>query len=242
MGASRAFHKDSVDFTREGTTVSSAGCSLPSSDAVIILATNNSHKAEEFENLFRARKLPLKVFTAAHVGGMPAVAEDTGTFLGNARQKARALHAAAPPHFWVMADDSGLVCDALDGAPGVESANYAGPHAPDAANRAKLLAALHGVPKIRRTAFFFCQLLLISPGGNEFAFEGKCPGRILDAESGTGGFGYDALFLPDGAAVSFAELPSEEKNRLSHRGRAFEALAEWLESKTPRAGEENRVD
>ncbi|MDR2844669.1 MAG: RdgB/HAM1 family non-canonical purine NTP pyrophosphatase [Puniceicoccales bacterium] len=194
----------------------------------IILATGNAHKAEEFARLFLARRLDVSVHTAARVGGMPAVAEDTGTFLGNARQKAQALRSVAPPPFWVMADDSGLVCDALDGAPGVETANYAGPKATDAANRAKLLAALHDTPDAQRGAHFFCQLLLISPEGQEWAFAGKCPGRILRAEAGAGGFGYDPLFVADGTDASFAELPPSEKDRLSHRGRAFAELAAWL--------------
>lgn len=194
----------------------------------IVLATGNAHKAEEFDRLFQARRLPVVVHSARHIGGMPPVPEDTGTFLGNARQKARALRALTPPPFWVMADDSGLVCDALQGAPGVESANFAGPHAADAANRAKLLAALREFSEARRAAHFFCQLLLIDPEGREVAFEGKCPGRILRAAAGTGGFGYDPLFVADGTAGTFAELAPEEKDRISHRGRAFAALADWL--------------
>lgn len=196
----------------------------------IVLATGNAHKAEEFNRMFAVRALPAEVASAALFGGMPPVPEDTGTFKGNVRQKARALRAKVPAPYWVMADDSGLVCDALGGEPGVESANYAGPKAGDAANRAKLLAALHEVPDDERTAHFVCHLLLISPEGREVSFVGACPGRISQHESGAGGFGYDPLFIPEGKTCSFAVLDAIAKDALSHRGRAFAQLAAWLDS------------
>ncbi len=194
----------------------------------IVLATGNPRKAEEFSRLFAARGLPVTVHAASKFGGMPHVAEDTGTFAGNARQKARALRAIVPAPFWVMSDDSGLACDALAGEPGVESANYAGPKAPDAANRAKLLAALADVPDEKRTARFICNLMLITPDGEEFLFEGDCTGKILRAEAGTGGFGYDPLFVPDGADKTFAEIDARAKDFFSHRGRAFQKLADSI--------------
>ncbi|MDR1817306.1 MAG: non-canonical purine NTP pyrophosphatase [Puniceicoccales bacterium] len=216
----------------------------------ILLASGNAHKAAEFAQLAAAAGAPVQFVSAAAVGGMPAVAEDTGTFLGNARQKALALReralaagtaggadATGGTAPWVMADDSGLCCDALGGAPGVETANYAGTAAPAAANRAKLLNALRDVPDAQRGARFVCLLLLIAPDGTEHVFTGECAGRILRGERGTGGFGYDPVFAlgaPDDPARdprSYAELAPDEKNATSHRGRAFAALARFLRDK-----------
>ena len=194
----------------------------------IVLATGNAHKAEEFGRMLAARWLPVAVQSAADFGGMPEVPEDTGTFVGNARQKAAALRERVPVTHWVMADDSGLECAALGGDPGVETANYAGPKAGDAANRAKLLAALAEENGAARAARFVCHLLLLGPDGEEAHLLGECPGRILEKEAGDGGFGYDPLFAPEGETRSFAELDAAAKDRLSHRGRAFAALAEWV--------------
>jgi XTP/dITP diphosphohydrolase len=210
----------------------------------IILATGNAHKAREFAQLLgaagngttatglaataTAALANVNLTAAAALGGMPHVPEDTGTFLGNARQKARAVRAIAPPGAWVLADDSGLCCDALDGAPGVETANYAGPAAPAAAHRAKLLDALRDIPDARRAAHFHCLLLLLAPDGTEHVFTGDCAGDILREERGASGFGYDPIFRAAGTACSFAELSPEEKNRRSHRGHAFAALAKFL--------------
>ncbi|MDR3229017.1 MAG: SDR family NAD(P)-dependent oxidoreductase [Puniceicoccales bacterium] len=197
----------------------------PSHRPQLILATGNAHKAAEFARLAAASGLPFEICDASAAGGMPDVPEDTGTFLGNARQKARALRAVAPSDAWVLADDSGLCCNALDGAPGVETANYAGPHATDVANRTKLLTALDNVPDEKRGAHFLCQLVLISPTGSEFLFDGFCKGRILRTERGEGGFGYDPIFQRDGDVLGFAELPPDAKDRVSHRGLAFAKLA-----------------
>ncbi|MDR0536319.1 MAG: hypothetical protein LBG65_08260 [Puniceicoccales bacterium] len=197
----------------------------------IYLATGNGHKVTEFNRMLRgdAAAAPVAHFLGAgDVGGMPPVAEDTGSFEGNARQKALALRARVPAGAWVLADDSGLCCDALGGAPGVETANYAGPSAPSALNRRKLLDALHGTPAGRRGAHFSCVLLLIAPDGAEFWFRGKCPGVILEAEQGDGGFGYDSIFCAEGTTCSFAQLSPAEKDERSHRGRAFRAFLGWL--------------
>ena len=194
----------------------------------LVLATGNAHKAEEFARLFAEAGLSAEVLTAKAVGGMPRVDETAGTFAGNARLKAEALRRLAPADTWVLADDSGLSCDALGGAPGVDSAVYAGPRATDAENRAKLLHALEGVPTGRRGARFTCHLVLLGPGGEDLEFTGHCAGRILAAEQGQGGFGYDALFVPEGRDRTFAELPAADKDALSHRARAFAALATWL--------------
>lgn len=159
---------------------------------------------------------------------MPAVVEDAGTFVGNARKKARALHAKLPPGSWALADDSGVCVDALDGGPGVDSAYYAGPQGDPAANLAKLVTVMRDVPEARRGAHFTCVLLLIGPEGDEHVFEGQCPGRLRRDPRGGAGFGYDPLFVPEGYEQTYAELGDEVKNQISHRARAWEKLAEWL--------------
>ena len=195
----------------------------------IFLASGNVHKAAEFQTLADASGLPLQIFPASAVGGMPPVVEDAGTFEGNARKKARALHARLPAGAWVLADDSGLCVDALGGAPGVESAYYAGPQGDSAANLRKLVAAMHDVPETARRAQFMCVLLLAGPGAAEHVFTGRCEGRLLREPCGDGGFGYDPLFVPDGYTESFAALGETVKNSLSHRGRAWAQLASWFE-------------
>ena len=119
---------------------------------------------------------------------MPHVVEDTGTFAGNARKKARALRERLPAGAWALADDSGLCVDALGGAPGVESAYYAGPQASGAENLAKLVAVMRDVPDVRRAAHFMCVLVLIGPGGEEHVFEGRCDGRLRREPLGGGRF------------------------------------------------------
>jgi XTP/dITP diphosphohydrolase len=211
----------------------------------IFLASGNAHKVVEFQRLADAslarggsrtrdgspasRLLQIEIVPAVAVGGMPSVVEDTGTFEGNARKKAGALLARLPADAWALADDSGLCVEALGGAPGVESAYYAGPQGDSAANLRKLVAAMRGVPEAARRAHFACVLLLAGPGGAEHVFEGRCDGRLLYDPRGGAGFGYDPLFVPDGYTESFAELGETVKNSLSHRGRAWAQLASWLE-------------
>lgn len=197
----------------------------------IVIATGNAHKVEEFNRLAEVFSLPQIRFVSAKdvlENGMPHVVEDSGTFLGNARLKAQALKKRVPADFFVLADDSGLCVDALDGAPGVETAYYAGPEATAEENRRKLLAALDGVPAEQRGAHFVCLLLLISPDGTESVFEARCHGSIATRESGNGGFGYDPIFVPQGFSQTFAELDGATKDRLSHRGNAFAALARFF--------------
>lgn len=189
-----------------------------------MLATKNDGKARELGALLDgvARRFES---LAAH----PAVVlppEAPTSYRDNALAKARAVQAAlcAP----ALGDDSGIEVDALDGAPGVISARYAGDGAGDAANNAKLLAALRGLPPERRSARFRCVLALVRAPGDEVVVEATCEGRILDAPRGAGGFGYDPLFQPDGQLLSFAELPANVKNRISHRGRAAAALVAEL--------------
>jgi XTP/dITP diphosphohydrolase len=191
------------------------------------LASGNAHKVAELQLLADASRLPIEIVSARAVGGMPAVAEDTGTFVGNARKKAHALRTKIPADAWALADDSGVCVDALDGAPGVESAYFAGPQGDSAANLAKLVAVMREVPAGRRGAHFLCVLLALGPGGEEMVFEGVCGGRLLLEPRGGAGFGYDPLFVPDGYTQSYAELGDDVKNRISHRAQAWRKLAEW---------------
>lgn len=194
----------------------------------LFFASGNTHKAAELQSLADASALPVRIVSAREVGGMPAVDEDTGTFVGNARKKALALRARVPADGWTLADDSGLCVDALDGAPGVESAYYAGPGGDPAANLAKLVDVMRDVPEPQRAAQFCCVLVLAGPGGAEQVFEGRCDGRLLRHPRGGAGFGYDPLFVPAGHTASFAELGDALKNLLSHRARAWARLAEWI--------------
>jgi XTP/dITP diphosphohydrolase len=194
----------------------------------LYLASGNAHKAREFQSLADASALPVEIVSAAAIGGMPAVAEDTGTFAGNARKKARALKERLPSGTWALADDSGLCVEALAGAPGVESAYFSGPRASGAENLSKLVTVMRDVPDERRSAHFICVLVLVGSDGEEQVFEGRCDGRLLREPAGAGGFGYDPLFAPDGNSQTFAELDPATKHRLSHRGRAWAKLAAWL--------------
>lgn len=191
----------------------------------IHLASGNAHKAREFQAMADASGLAVKILAA---GKMPAVAEDTGTFAGNARKKALALKSVLPPDAWVLADDSGVCVDALDGGPGVESAYFAGPQHDFAANLAKLVAAMQTVPEGKRAAHFTCVLVLLGPTAGEQMFEGRCAGTLRRAPAGGAGFGYDPLFVPDGFDRTYAELDEARKNQISHRGRAWSQLAAWL--------------
>jgi XTP/dITP diphosphohydrolase len=188
---------------------------------VLHLATGNAHKVREFQILADAAGLALRMVPAAN---MPAVVEDTGTFVGNARKKAAALKAMLPPDAWVLADDSGVCVDALGGEPGVESAYFAGPAGDSRANLKKLVDVMRGVPEDKRSARFICVLVLLGPRDTEVTVEGRCEGTLRREPAGDGGFGYDPLFTPAGSERCYAELSEAEKNQISHRARAFRAL------------------
>ncbi len=200
----------------------------------ILLATGNPGKLRELRAILAGLPVELVGPREAGLGEPPEVEETGATFLDNARAKARAY--AAWSGLPALADDSGLEVDALGGAPGVHSARYAGPGASDQANLAKLLAELRGVPPERRTARFRCAAVLVD-GAREWHAEAAWPGHILDAPRGTGGFGYDPVFLPDGWTRTSAEVDAATKDAASHRGRAFRALrpavAAWLASQDP---------
>jgi XTP/dITP diphosphohydrolase len=204
----------------------------------IHLASGNAHKAREMAAIAMAAAgqagAPMvEIVLPCH---LPAVVEDTGTFAGNARKKAVALKAALPPEAWVLADDSGLCVAALDGAPGVESAYYAGPHGDGAANLRKLTEIMRAVPDGKRGAQFVCVLVLLGPDNLEQVFEGRCAGVLRREPAGGGGFGYDPLFVPEGGTATYAELGDAIKNSISHRARAFAQLARWLEANNPVQG------
>jgi XTP/dITP diphosphohydrolase len=194
---------------------------------VIFLASGNAHKVAEMAALAERDGLGVEIRSAKALGGMPSVVEDTGTFVGNARKKARALWEKAPRGSVVLADDSGVCVDHLGGGPGVESAYFAGPQGDAAANLRKLAEVMRGVPAEQRGAKFYCLLFLVDETGAEHVFEGECRGALLDEPRGGAGFGYDPLFVPEGFTESYAELGDEVKGRLSHRARAWAKLAVW---------------
>ena len=156
--------------------------------------------------------------------------ENGKTFAENALIKASALKAIAPEYAYVFADDSGIVVDALNGAPGIFSARYAGADGPDAdkLNNEKLLRELENIPAPKRTARFVCSIALITPSGEKKFFEGKIEGVINHGECGSNGFGYDPLFYIPELGMTTAELDSAQKNAISHRGKAFKQLAEFI--------------
>jgi len=193
--------------------------------ASIHLATANPHKVQELQRLADESGLQVRILAAVN---MPEVEEDTGTFAGNARKKAAALQAQLPPEAWVLADDSGVCVDALGGAPGVESAYYAGPLHDSGANLRKLAEVMRDVPEGKRAAHFLCVLVLRGPGGVEHIFEGRCEGVLAREPAGGAGFGYDPLFIPRGFERTYAQLSETEKNAISHRGRAWRKLADYL--------------
>ena len=191
----------------------------------VFVATHNAHKIHEISKI-----LPNFEIIADDPEGIEENAPD---FIGNALIKVRAI-ASRHPGAWCLADDSGLVVDALDGTPGVRSARYAGEPSNTAANNALLLKNLDGVTN--RQAHFVCALALVAPDGTEHTVEGRCSGRIAEKPSGATGFGYDPLFIPEGHAETFAELSENGKNAISHRGRA---LAQAVKIIAPR--KENRL-
>ncbi len=192
----------------------------------IIAATNNAHKVEEFKELFTGSDFELS--SAEVCGGMPRVVEDGDSFAANARIKAIALRALAPKKAWIMSDDSGLEVDALEGAPGIYSARYAGQSATDSKNVEKLLGELTERTGKDRKARFRCVLCLLDARGNESYHEGISHGLIASVASGKEGFGYDPIFIPDGHRESFGELGQEIKSRYSHRALAVRAMLNFL--------------
>ncbi len=191
----------------------------------LVLATHNAHKLREVRAILAATIPgfdPDDVVSAPDLGADEPV-EDGVTFAENALIKARAI--AAHTHLPAVADDSGLAVDVLGGAPGIFSARWCGRHGDDRANLDLLLAQLADVPDAHRGAAFVCAAALVLPDGREVVEVGELRGRLLRAPVGEGGFGYDPILAPDGEARSSAQLTPAEKNAISHRGKAFRALA-----------------
>ncbi len=186
----------------------------------LVAASANPHKVAEIASI-----LDGLVHLVPRPADVAEVVEDAGTLEGNARLKAASICAATGQA--AVSDDTGLFVDALDGAPGVDTAYYAGPNATYAENRAKLLVALQGVAN--RRARFRTIVMVVRPDGSELAVEGVCEGLIATEERGERGFGFDPLFVPaDGDGRTFSQMSEAEKNAMSHRGRAFLALVEAL--------------
>lgn len=191
----------------------------------VVLATHNAGKLAELRRILDADPaLPdVELLSAADVD-VPPADETATTFDGNARIKARAGAVAAG--LPCLADDSGLVIDALGGEPGVRSARYAGAHGDDEANLALVLERMDGVAD--RAARFVCAAALVAPDGREWVEERSVEGVLTTAPRGDGGFGYDPIFVPLGDARTTAEMPPDEKDAISHRGKAFRAIARRL--------------
>ena len=190
----------------------------------ILLATGNGNKVKELQKMLDEQPQS-KGWVVKSLRDFPDIvipAEDAPDFLGNALIKARA--AAKQTGLLTLADDSGLAVDALDGAPGVRSARYAGEEHDDAANNAKLLRAMAAVPAAKRTARFMCCIALVASDGREDHAVGVCEGRIALEPKGEDGFGYDPLFIVDGLNKTMAELTMAEKNKISHRGKALKEI------------------
>lgn len=190
----------------------------------IVIATRNRHKVSEITELLPGLRLELRLL--GDFPGAPEVIEDEETLTGNAAKKARS--AALFCGLYALADDTGLFVDALNGAPGVYAARYAGPGCSFSDNNSKLLSELSGLSPDKRTASFRCAIALASPSGSVITVEGRLDGHIALAASGSNGFGYDPLFLSAGTGKTLAELVSSEKNAISHRALAIRKIEPYL--------------
>ncbi len=192
----------------------------------LIIASQNEGKIKEFRTLFQSLNIEVlslnDVFTS-----IPEVVEDGDTFEANARKKAETILELV--HRPVIADDSGLVIDALEGRPGVYSARYAGEPSDDRRNYEKVLKEMEGIPQEKRSARFVAVLALARPNEKTEFFHGTCEGSIAFEAKGSHGFGYDPIFLPQGESRTMAELSEEEKHAISHRGMALRKLHQFLQ-------------
>jgi XTP/dITP diphosphohydrolase len=190
----------------------------------IVIASTNPGKIIEVRQLLSG--LPFDLLTRDEVGGWPEIEETGDTYLANALIKARSV--AQLTGIAALADDSGIEVDALGGAPGIYSARFSGEGATDEQNNRLLAERLAGVPGESRGARYRCVAVLVSPAGEELDGRGTCEGSIAVEPAGTGGFGYDPWFVPEGETRTMAELSAEEKDAISHRGKALRSLAERL--------------
>ncbi len=196
----------------------------------IILASRNKKKIKEMETILAQNIPDIRILSLDDIGFEGDIEEDGSTFEENALIKARTAMEASGNRIAAIADDSGLAVDALDGAPGVYSARYAGGHGDDAANNALLLMNLADVPVSERTARFVCCIACVFPDGTEITVRGETEGLIIDDARGNGGFGYDPYFYYEPYGKTFSELTADEKNAISHRGKAIAKLAEKLKT------------
>ncbi len=193
----------------------------------IVLATNNSHKASEFKSCFAANGMDVQLVTISETGFDGDIVEDADTFEGNALIKASTL--CKHTGLIAIADDSGLAVDCLNGAPGVYSARYAGEDADDTANNQKLLSELKKHPDTPHTARFVCVICVCRPDGETLYVSGESVGEIINEYRGSGRFGYDPIFYYPPLGKTFAEMTEDEKNSVSHRGKAIEKLLQHKE-------------
>ncbi len=191
----------------------------------LILATSNKDKAREIAEILEGT--PFVVTTMKEEGFDPDIVEDGKTFEENALIKARAVHALANGAY-VMADDSGLCIDALDGAPGIYSARFCGENSTYPEKFAKIFEMLKDVPEEKRTAKFVCSIAVVRPDGSEFTVRGEICGVLHEKPMGDGGFGYDPIFYVPEFGMTTAQMTKEQKNSISHRGKASRAMAEKL--------------
>lgn len=190
----------------------------------LVLATGNPGKVDELRSLLA--DLSVELIPASKLKDAPTVEEDADTLEGNALKKARAFHEFTD--LPSLADDTGLEVEALDGGPGVHTARFAGPDATPEDNKRRLLEVMEGLEN--RRARFCTVAAFVHADGTAYTFEGTCTGTITTEPRGTGGFGYDPLFLPDGHDQTFAEMPSDQKNEISHRRRALDDFRQFLVS------------
>ena len=193
----------------------------------LILATSNKDKAREIAEILEGT--PFVVTTMKEEGFDPDIVEDGKTFEENALIKARTVHALAKGAY-VMADDSGLCIDALDGAPGIYSARFCGEDSTYPEKFAKIFEMLKDVPEEKRTAKFVCSIAVVRPDGSEFTVRGEICGVLHEKPMGDGGFGYDPIFYVPEFGMTTAQMTKEQKNSISHRGKASRAMAEKLKA------------
>ena len=193
----------------------------------LILATSNKDKAREIAEILS--DTPFVVTTMKEEGYDPDIVEDGKTFEENALIKARTVHALAKGAY-VMADDSGLCIDALDGAPGIYSARFCGENSTYPEKFAKIFEMLKDVPEEKRTAKFVCSIAVVRPDGSEFTVRGEVCGVLHEKPMGDGGFGYDPIFYVPEFGMTTAQMTKEQKNSISHRGKASRAMAEKLKA------------
>jgi XTP/dITP diphosphohydrolase len=191
----------------------------------VVLATNNPGKIAEIDEIMSG--LAVRLLTKNEVGPWPDIAESGQSYLENALIKAHAVVNATGKA--ALADDSGIEVDALNGAPGIRSARFAGPNATDVQNNSTLARLMSEVPAENRSARYRCVAVVVLPEGTEVVAEGTCEGTIATGPAGEGGFGYDPWFIPAGYHLTFGELSAEAKHRISHRGKALRQLVRRLE-------------